>query len=72
MNIAHEWNGHLEILNLPRGIENSRLFLFLRTDILQKLSLGAPERDGPHLVPILSPLRIVKLKFFPFTDIKST
>ena len=29
----HEWNGHLEILGLPQGIENSRQFLLLRTDI---------------------------------------
>ena len=28
-----KWNGHLEILSLPQGIENSRQFLLLRTDI---------------------------------------
>ena len=34
--VVHEWNGHLEILNLSQGIENSRKFVFLRVDILQK------------------------------------
>ena len=41
--IVNEWNGHLEIFSLPPAIENSRQFLLLRTDILQKQSLGAPE-----------------------------
>ena len=31
-----EWNGHLGILSPPQGIENSRQFLLLLTDILQK------------------------------------
>ena len=31
--IVHEWNGPLEILSLPQGIENSNQFLLLRTDI---------------------------------------
>ena len=36
-------NGHLEIFRLPQAIEQSRQFLLLRTDILQKKSLGAPD-----------------------------
>ena len=40
--IVHEWNGHLEIFSLPQAIENSRQFLLLRTDILQKTVLGCP------------------------------
>ena len=40
--IAHEWNGHLEIFSLPLAIENSRQFLLLRTDILQKTVFGCP------------------------------
>ena len=38
----HEWNDHLEIFSCPQVIENSSQHLFLRTDILQKKSLGAP------------------------------
>ena len=34
--------GHLEILSLPQGIENSRQFLLLRTDILQNIVVGCP------------------------------
>ena len=33
---VREWNGHLEIFSLPQVIENSRQYLLLRTDILQK------------------------------------
>ena len=40
--IADEWDGHLEIFRLPQGIENSRQFLPLRTDILQKTVVGCP------------------------------
>ena len=40
--IVGEWNGHLEILSPPQGIENSRQFLLLRTDILQKTVDGCP------------------------------
>ena len=36
---VHEWHGHLEILSLPQGIETSRQFVLLRTDILQKTVL---------------------------------
>ena len=32
--IAHEWDGRLEIFSCPQGIENSRQYLLLRTDIL--------------------------------------
>ena len=38
----HEWKSHLEILSLPQGIENSRQFLFLLTDILQKTAFECP------------------------------
>ena len=34
--------GHLEILSLPQGIENSRQFLLLRTDISQKTVVECP------------------------------
>ena len=34
-NIVHEWNSHLEIFSRPQGIENSRQYLLLLTDILQ-------------------------------------
>ena len=34
--IVREWNGHLEMFSVPQAIENSREFLLLRTDILQK------------------------------------
>ena len=40
--IVHDWNGHLEIVSRPRVIENSRQFLLLRTDILQKTVVGCP------------------------------
>ena len=40
--IVHEWKGHLEIFSLPQGIENSRQFLLLRTDIIQKTVAGCP------------------------------
>ena len=39
---VHEWKSHLEIFSLPQVIENCRLFLFLRTDILQKTVVGCP------------------------------
>ena len=38
----HEWNGHLEILSFPQGIENCRQFVLLRTDILQETVVGCP------------------------------
>ena len=41
--IVHEWTCHLEIFSLPQAIENSRQFLLLRTDILQKIVVGCPE-----------------------------
>ena len=37
-----KWNGHLEILSLPKGIENSRQCLLLRTDISRKRVFGCP------------------------------
>ena len=40
--IVHEWNSHLENLSLPKLIENSKQYLLLRTDILQKTMVGFP------------------------------
>ena len=41
--IIHKWKGHLEILSLRQGKENSRQFLLLRTDIaVQKTVVGCP------------------------------
>ena len=40
--IVHEWNSHLDIFSLPQAIENSRQFLLLRTDFLQKTVVGCP------------------------------
>ena len=40
--IVHERNGHLEIFSRPQVIENSRQYLLLRTDILQKTIVGYP------------------------------
>ena len=37
---VHERNVHLEIFSLPQVIENSRQYLVLRTDILQKTVFG--------------------------------
>ena len=34
--IVPEWNTHLEIFSRIQSIENSRQYLLLRTDILQK------------------------------------
>ena len=42
----HEWNGHLEIFSRPQVIENSRQYLLLRTDILQKTVVGCPLAFG--------------------------
>ena len=36
------WNGNLEILSRPHVIENSRQYLLLRTDILQRPVVGCP------------------------------
>ena len=33
---------HLEIFSLPQAIENSREYLLLRTDIIQKTVVGCP------------------------------
>ena len=40
--IVPEWNAHLEIFCRIQAIENSRQYLFLRTDILQKTVVGCP------------------------------
>ena len=37
-----EWNGHLELFSPLQVIENSRQYLLLRTDILQKTVVGYP------------------------------
>ena len=42
LKIVHEWNGHQQIFSLPQGIENSKQFLLLQTDILQKIVVGCP------------------------------
>ena len=44
--IVHEWNGYRDIFSRPQVIENARQYLLLRTDILQKQSLGAPALDA--------------------------
>ena len=36
------WNGHLELFSLLQLTENSRQYLLLRTDILQKTVVGCP------------------------------
>ena len=38
----HEWSGRQEIFSRPQAIENSRQYLLLRTDILQKTVVGCP------------------------------
>ena len=40
--IVLEWNGHLEIFTRPQVTENSRQYLLLQTDILQKTVVGYP------------------------------
>jgi len=40
--IVHECDGHLQIFNRPQAIENSRQYLLLRADILQKTVVGCP------------------------------
>ena len=40
--IVHERNGHLELFSRPQITENSRQYLLLRTDILQKTIVGYP------------------------------
>ena len=40
--LCMSWNGNLEILSRPHVIENSRQYLLLRTDILQKPVVGCP------------------------------
>ena len=37
---VREWKGHLEIFSLLQVIENSRQYLLLRADILQKTVVG--------------------------------
>ena len=40
--IVHEWNGHAESFSRSELVENSRQYLLLRTDILQKTVVGCP------------------------------
>ena len=42
MKFVLECNGHLEIFSRPQVMENSRQYLLLRTDILQKTVVGCP------------------------------
>ena len=39
---VREWNGHLEIFSLPQAIKNSRQFLLLHADIIQKTGVECP------------------------------
>ena len=39
----YQWNGHLEIFSCPQVIENSKQYLLVQTDILQKTVVGCPE-----------------------------
>ena len=66
--IVLEWNDHLEIFNLPQVIENSRQYLLLRTDILQKTVVGCPceKEDMMHVwlesttaLPLLVNLKLI-------------
>ena len=38
----HEWNSHLEMFSGPEVRENSRQYLLLRTEILQKTVIECP------------------------------
>ena len=40
--IVQEWNGHLEIFSRSQATQNSRHFILLWTDILQKTIVGCP------------------------------
>ena len=41
--VVHEWNRFdLEIFSRPQAIENSRQYLFHRTDFLKKTVVGCP------------------------------
>ena len=40
--IVHVWHIHPEIFSRPQVIENSRQYLLLRKDILQKTVVGCP------------------------------
>ena len=51
-------DSHLEIFSLPQGIENSRQFLLLRTDSLQKTVVGCPCCDCRFLEEHARPLSI--------------
>ena len=51
-------DSHLEIFSLPQGIENSRQFLLLRTDSLQKTVVGCPCCDCRFLEEHALPLAI--------------
>ena len=60
--IIHEGNGHLEIFSGPKVIENSRRYLRLRTDILQKTVVGCPWIISFHFFERVP--RFVKVKSF--------
>ena len=51
-------DSHREIFSLPQGIENSRQFLLLRTDSLQKTVVGCPCCNCRFLEEHVLPLSI--------------
>ena len=69
--VKHEWNGHLEILSLPQGKENSKQFLLLRTDILQKTVVGCPWKvKYRNLVTTFYYLFRAVISFLPLTNLR--
>ena len=51
--IVREWDGQLEISSRLQAIENSGQYLLLRTDILQKTVVSAPDSRFVYVVNIL-------------------
>ena len=45
--IIREWNGRLESFSLAQGIENTKQYFLLRTDVSQKPSLDSPDKISP-------------------------
>ena len=54
MKIEHEWNVHLEIFIRPQEKENSRQYLLLRTDILQKEVVGCTCYHPVSIIPVIA------------------
>ena len=48
--IVHEWNVNVGIFSYPQAKENSRQYLLLRTDILQKTVVGCPCRFSAYAI----------------------